>query len=76
MYKKIACAAHKIEGCDIPHHLIDYLMRLKALESAINVYKQDVNDDYSDDVNTYYEELILTPKTNVHIKPCKCKRNG
>lgn len=76
MYGKIACVAHKIEGCDIPRHFIDYLMRLKALEAAIEVYQQDINDNYSDDVNTYYQELILTPKTNVVFKPCNCRNNG
>lgn len=76
MYKKIACTAHKIEDCNIPNHLIDYLMRLKALESSIQVYKNDINDTYSDNINTYYQELLLAPKTNIKFKPCNCRKNG
>jgi hypothetical protein len=58
MYQTIACAAKEVIGydCKPPLHFIDYLMRLKALESSIAVGDAEA-------INYYFDWLVLHGST-------------
>ena len=80
IYKALSCAMDSLVGCEPPQLVMDYLLRLKALEASIALGIQ-----YKDDINRYYNWLIkrvplMAANTNMRVnsnrssRPCGCGR--
>jgi len=52
LYKAIECAAHSLNGCNVPQQFIDFLFHLKALEASMAIGDKD-------SINMYYDWLVL-----------------
>lgn len=80
IYKALSCAMDSLVGCEPPQLVMDYLLRLKALEASI-----ELGIHYKDDINMYYNWLIkrvplMAANTNMRVnnhrisRPCGCGR--
>ena len=67
IYKNIMCLTRELVGnCNIPMSFIDYILKLKALEAALNVGNNIA-------VNKYWKQLI---KGISKMTPKQCGCNG
>lgn len=67
IYKNIMCLTKElVNNCNIPMSFIDYILKLKALEAALNVGNNTA-------VNKYWKQLIKGIST---MTPKQCGCNG